>query len=216
MGTIKQSGTLLVISAPSGAGKTTLCNRLVAALPRLKLSVSMTTRQRRAGEQDGVNYLFVTPEQFRAAIKADGLLEYAQVFGNFYGTPRSFVERHLARGIDVVLNIDVQGALQVRRKFRRQAVFIFILPPSLTVLRQRLCRRGTDSAAEIKRRLAVARREMKFVRSYDYAVVNDDLDEAVAALSAIVIATRCKVDKGGEGNVYGSDRRVVEKKRQRV
>jgi len=184
---------LFVVSAPSGAGKTTLCEQLLGQMPKLVRSVSATTRAKRRGERHGIDYFFVSPQRFRRDAARGHFLEHAVVFGNHYGTPRKFVEQQLARGTDVVLSIDVQGALQVRRSFGQRAVFIFIMPPSMAELRKRLRARGTDSARQIKERLAVARREMSFVPRYDYCILNDTIRAATECLRAIITAERARV-----------------------
>jgi guanylate kinase len=177
---------VFVVSSPSGGGKTTVVDRLLRAVPRLSRSVSVTTRPPRPGERDGYHYRFVTPAAFRRLRRGRRLLEWANVHGACYGTPRGPVVRSLARGRHVVLCIDVQGARQVRRALGRRAVLVFLLPPSMRRLRARLLRRRTESPAALRRRLAAARREIACARWYDYAVVNDRLDRTVRAMQAIV------------------------------
>ncbi|HYV35798.1 MAG TPA: guanylate kinase [Gemmataceae bacterium] len=177
---------LFILSGPSGSGKSTLLRRLLAEPePPLRLSVSATTRQPRNKEQDGVHYHFWTRERFEGAVKADAFLEWADVFGNFYGTLRSEVEPFRQQGIGVFLDIDVQGAAQVRQNCP-DAVTIFLRASSLEVYEQRLRGRGTETEAAIQRRLDGARRELARVGEYQYTVINDDLDTAVAELRAIV------------------------------
>ncbi len=178
-------GRLFVIAAPSGAGKTSLVRALLQAEPALHLSVSHTTRSRRPTEADGREYHFVSAAAFRELIRRGQFLEHAQVFDNLYGTSREFVEQRLAAGQDVVLEIDWQGAQQVRRALP-QCVSIFILPPSRAALAQRLASRATDSAAVIERRLRDAAADMAHYREFDYVVVNDDFAQAVADLRRIV------------------------------
>jgi guanylate kinase len=185
-------GLLFVVSAPSGTGKTTVVERLMPQLPDLALSRSYTSRAVRAGETDGVDYNFITRARFEAMIAADEFLEWADVFGNLYGTCATDVERELARGCDVILVIDVQGARQVRLHYAN-TVGVFVLPPSFEVLEQRLRKRSKDPEPEMLRRLETARREVDAVASYDYVVVNDLLERCVGELAGIVVAERAKL-----------------------
>jgi len=185
-------GVIFIVSAPSGAGKTTLSNELLEVLPDIALSVSYTTRSPRAGEVPGKDYHFVPPEVFERMRRAGEFAEWAAVHGYRYGTPRGALEKQLQRGQDVLLDIDVQGAFAIKRHFK-DAVLIFVLPPSLDELRRRLGARGTDKAATIRQRLANARREMQQIHRYDYAVINRSVDEAVRKLTAIIFAERLKV-----------------------
>ena len=178
-------GKLIVISAPSGAGKTSLVKALLEKEPRLRLSVSHTTRRRRPTEQEGREYHFTTVTEFEHLITAQDFLEHAKVFDNLYGTSRAFVEQQLHQGHDVVLEIDWQGAGQVRRAMPR-CVSVFILPPSRAALGARLARRATDSEEVIARRLADAAADMSHYREFDYVVVNDDFAQAIAELQRIV------------------------------
>ena len=191
-----KSGRLIVISAPSGAGKTSLVTALRAREPGLRLSVSHTTRKRRPTEQDGREYHFTSVPQFEHLVAAGELLEHAKVFDNFYGTSRAFVEKQLAAGHDVLLEIDWQGAAQVRRAMPH-CVSVFILPPSRSALAERLARRATDTAEVIARRLAEAQADMSHYREFDYVVVNDDFETALAQLQRIV---------AGHGEALRSDR----------
>jgi guanylate kinase len=186
-----QRGLLFVVSAPSGTGKTTVVERLVQVCPALARSRSYTSRPPRPGEQDGVDYNFVSRAVFEAMIAAGEFLEWADVFGNLYGTCRADVEGLLASGFDVMLVIDVQGARQVRRR-ATGSVGVFVLPPSFEVLERRLRGRSNDSEAAIQRRLTTARSEIDAVVEYDYVVVNDTLDRAVAEICAIVTAERAR------------------------
>ncbi len=183
------SGKLYIVSAPSGAGKTSLVKQLIADTPRLAVSVSHTTRARRAAEQDGVDYFFVTANQFQEMIQTQAFLEHAQVFDNYYGTARKTVEDYLAEGEDIILEIDWQGAQQVR-KLLPDSVSIFILPPSIAVLRQRLQSRGQDDAGIIARRMQDAVAEMSHFSEFDYLIVNDDFAIALKQLKSIIIANR--------------------------
>lgn len=185
---MKALGTLYIISAPSGAGKTSLVQALVAADPYLQVSVSHTTRPKRPAEEEGVNYHFVPREQFVEMAGAGAFLEHAEVFGNFYGTSERWVDDKLAQGVDVILEIDWQGAQQVRKL--KPCVSIFILPPSRDALRERLTGRGQDDAAVIERRLSEAAAESSHYGEYDYLVINEDFDHALVDLRAIVRARR--------------------------
>ena len=185
-------GLLFIVSAPSGTGKTTIVERLVQVVPRLRLSRSYTSRAARAGEQAGVDYNFIGREQFEAMIAENAFLEWADVFGNYYGTGSPDTEAVLAAGEDVVLVIDVQGARQVRGR-GIETVGVFVLPPSAAVLESRLRGRSKDSEEQILRRLAVARTEVSEFAQYEYVVVNDDLDGAVNRMRAIVMAERARV-----------------------
>jgi guanylate kinase len=182
------------VSAPSGTGKTTVAERLVELVPNITLSRSYTSRQARVGEQDGVDYHFVPRERFEAMIAAGEFLEWADVFGNLYGTCGPETERLLSSGRDVVLVIDVQGAQQVR-ECGLAFVSIFVLPPSFAVLEQRLRGRSKDSDAAIRRRLDVASSEVSSYHDYDYLIVNDEIETAVDALRAIVMAERARVNR---------------------
>jgi guanylate kinase len=184
-------GLLIVVSAPSGTGKTTVVERLVEVCPRLVRSRSYTSRRPRAGEQQGVDYNFVDRPTFEGMVARDGFLEWADVFGNLYGTGRQDTEQLLAAGFDVVLVIDVQGARQVRER-ALEAVWIFLLPPSYPVLETRLRGRCQDEEPAIRRRLATARMEVSAVDEYDYVVINDELERCVGELCAIVTAERAR------------------------
>ena len=185
-------GLLFIVSAPSGTGKTTLVERLVHVVPGLRMSRSYTSRAARAGEQDGVDYNFISRERFQAMVDAQAFLEWADLFGHYYGTAAADIETVLTRGEDVVLVIDVQGARQVRAR-GVEAVGIFVLAPSAAVLEQRLRGRSKDSEEQILRRLEVACREVGEYASYEYVVVNDALESAVDRLRAIVLAERARV-----------------------
>lgn len=187
-------GLLFVVSAPSGTGKTTLVERLVEQVPALAKSRSYTSRTRRAGELDGVDYTFISRPAFEAMVRDQAFLEWADVFGHLYGTGRADTERQLAAGSDLVLVIDVQGARQVRTSVR-DTVGIFVLPPSQAVLEARLRGRCQDAEAVIVGRLAQARGEVSAASSYDYVVVNDDLDRCVAEMAGIVTAERARLDR---------------------
>ena len=185
-------GRLFVISGPSGAGKGTICRKLLKAVD-ISLSTSMTTRSPRPGEVDGKDYYFVTVEEFEEKIKNDGMLEYARVFDNIYGTPKDMVIKQLEKGRDIILEIDVQGGLQVKKKMPEQAVLVFVLPPDLATLRQRIVNRGTETEDVIDKRFSEALNEIKLIGEYDYYLVNDELDDAVYDLQAIIMAERRRV-----------------------
>jgi guanylate kinase len=191
------ASVLFVVSAPSGAGKTSLLRALILTDPRLRLSVSHTTRAPRPGEEGGVHYHFVARETFERMIETGGFLEHAKVFDNLYGTAEQSVRHTLESGLDVVLEIDWQGARQVRERFA-EAVSVFIVPPSVEALRERLAGRGQDSAEIIARRMRDARSELSHVGEYDYVVVNDDFNQALADLRAIVAAERLRLPRQRE------------------
>jgi guanylate kinase len=190
-----RSGLLFVVSAPSGAGKTTLVERLVEQVPRLKMSRSYTSRRARAGETDGVDYNFVTRDRFDEMIAAGEFLEWADVFGNLYGTSVHDTRKLLESGCDVVLVIDVQGARKVRQQPGIAMIGIFIMPPSFDVLEQRLRGRSKDTEEAIQQRLKVARREVAAYTEYDFIVINDEVRSAVDGLRAVVLAERARQDR---------------------
>lgn len=192
---IRRRGLMLVLSSPSGAGKSTIARNLLENDKLLELSVSVTTRSRRPSEIDGVHYHFATQRDFERMRDTDALLEWAEVHGNFYGTPREAAEGALADGRDMLFDIDWQGAQQMKEKMHADIVSIFILPPSMAELKARLKRRAEDSEDVIARRLANARAEIEHWREYDYVVVNDDLDRAFAAVRSIVAAERLRRDR---------------------
>jgi len=188
-------GTILfVITAPSGAGKTSLCWAVIKRVPGLSFSVSHTTRPPRPGEREGVDYYFVNDETFDRMIKEDRFLEWANVYGNRYGTSREEVERARRKGVDLLIEIDRQGARRIRTKFP-DAVGVFVAPPSLETLRQRLIARGTDTSKEIEKRLAIAAEELSDYSLFDYVVINDDFEMAASNLKSIVWAERNKVTR---------------------
>ena len=191
---VTPKGVLLVVSGPSGAGKGTICQLLREQLPDLGYSISVTTRQPRVGEVDGVNYFFKTVPQVKEMIAKGELLEYAEVYGNYYGTPRKYVEDLLNAGQDVLLEIDIQGALQIKERFP-EGVFVFIVPPSLDELSARIYKRGTDSEDVIKRRMASAAGELTYAQKYDYIIVNDIAQKAANKVLTIMEAERYRVDR---------------------
>ena len=184
-------GSIVIISAPSGSGKSTLVRRLIASQPDLVFSVSYTTRPRRAGEKEGRDYFFVTRKQFERMVAAGEFIEWAEVFGHLYGTSKRHLDKALAAGRDVLLDIDVQGHKQVRKRLT-EALSVFIMPPSFRELKRRLTQRHSDSPQVIARRLAAARQEIVHWPEYDYLVVNDRLPLATQALEAIVRAARAR------------------------
>jgi guanylate kinase len=192
---IQRRGLMLVISSPSGAGKSTIARNLLEADAGLSLSVSVTTRQRRPSEIAGRHYHFINQREFERLRDSDALLEWAEVHGNFYGTPREPVEVAMAAGRDMLFDIDWQGAQQLQEKMPADVVSIFILPPSMTELQSRLHRRAEDSEAVIATRLANSRAEIEHWREYDYVILNDDLDTAFDAVQSIVKAERLRRDR---------------------
>lgn len=190
----KSKGSLFIVSAPSGAGKTTLCRHLIETLPNLGFSVSFTTRRPRPGEVNDRDYTFISREDFRSKADQGEFIEWAEVHGEFYGTSKKRVEALVAEGNDVILDIDTQGAMQIKRKFH-DGIYIFVLPPSLQILRERLETRMTDSEQEIDRRFKRATDEIKTYQEYDYVIMNDNLDDAVRKFKAIIISQRSSIRK---------------------
>ncbi len=182
-------GCLFIISAPSGAGKTTLCNAILKKFPGLCYSISHTTREPRTGELNGVDYFFITDDEFKNNIKKDTWAEWAQVHGHYYGTSAQFIDRHLSEGKNILLDIDVNGARQILCRYP-QSITIFIMPPTFDTLKQRLLKRGTDSEQVIAKRLKNAETEIAQKDLYKHVVVNDSLPEAIKTLSAIVSANQ--------------------------
>jgi guanylate kinase len=203
----KRAGIILILSAPSGAGKTTLIKRLLKAFPDIGLSISYTTRARRPGELAGRDYHFVTPRKFRQMRAGNAFAEWARVHGFHYGTPRRLLEQKIRSGRDVLLDIDVQGARKIKSQYR-DAVSIFLLPPSWRELEKRLALRGTDRRATIRRRLENAKHEMREIIRYDYFVVNREIGKAVGSLKSIITAERLKVSrfKGTQRSAVGHPR----------
>jgi guanylate kinase len=191
---LRRRGILFILSAPSGAGKTTISTAALRTVPDLEMSISLTTRAPRAKEIDGHDYTFVSEREFQRRRDVGELAEWAEVHGSLYGTPRPPIESAIAAGRDMLLDIDVQGAEQMKRRYR-EAVAVFVLPPSEAELERRLRGRGTDSDDGIRRRLERARAEMEHYRSYDFFLVNQDVDESVALFAAIVAAERVRVSR---------------------
>lgn len=187
-------GLLLVLSGPAGVGKGTVCKALREVMPDLVYSVSATTRQPRPGEVEGVNYFFKSHEEFKQMIEEDALLEWAEYVGNYYGTPRQFVDDMLNEGRDVILEIEVQGALQVKESFP-QGTFLFLAPPDLNELENRIVGRGTESQEIIRQRMEVARAEIELMDHYDYVVVNDVIESACDRIQSIITAEHLKKER---------------------
>lgn len=192
----KSKGLLIVVTGPSAVGKGTICRALLAEAPHIRFSVSYTTRPKRPGETDGVEYFFLTKEEFMKKVEAGELLEWAEVYGHYYGTPRSFVEEVTNQGHDVILDIDRVGARAVRERYPG-AVSVFVIPPSLEALRERIAARGTETPEAVQRRLAEAPQWIREGLTYDYVIVNDDLTRAVQQLKAIIIAEKARTVRGG-------------------
>ncbi|HSO41303.1 MAG TPA: guanylate kinase [Rhodospirillales bacterium] len=192
---IARRGLMLVLSSPSGAGKSTIARALLSRDANLSMSVSMTTRTPRAGEIDGKDYIFVSGDTYQAMVAGDGFLEHAQVFDNHYGTPRAPVEAAMAEGRDVLFDVDWQGTQQLRQNARADLVSVFILPPSRAELERRLRSRAQDPEEVVRRRMAKAANEMSHWAEYDYVVVNACIDEAVAGVEAILVAERLRRDR---------------------
>lgn len=191
---MNDKGLLLVVSGPSGAGKGTVCGAYMEKHPECSLSVSATTRSPRPGETDGVNYYFLTEEDFRNKISNDGFLEHAVFCNNYYGTPKDAVMKMIDSGRDVILEIEVQGAMQVRAHYP-EAVLIFVVPPSMDELEARLRGRGTETDEVISKRLARSKEEFKYIEKYNYILVNDTIDNAVRRLESITEAEKCRIER---------------------
>jgi guanylate kinase len=186
-----RGGSLIIVSGPSGAGKSALSNGVLRLVPRLRFSVSYTTRAPRGAERDGVEYFFVSRDEFQSLINGGELLEWAEVHGNLYGTSRRFVDDLLQEGDDVLLDIDIQGAHIIRQK-RADAVGIFIMPPSFQILRERLLRRKLDDGIVIEKRLKIACKEIVHYREYDYLIINEDLGSSIQELQSIILGLQCR------------------------
>jgi guanylate kinase len=191
---MERRGILFVVSAPSGAGKTTLCQQIVSAVPGLKHSVSYTTRRPRPGEQHGREYFFVDEPVFREMAARGEFAEWATVYGNLYGTPKRLLTDMMAAGTDILLDVDTQGAMQIKERFQ-DAIYIYILPPSLHALRSRLLQRAGDSPDEIERRLKKAREEVWSYRHYDYVIRNEDVKQALKELESVIVTERIRTKR---------------------
>ena len=191
----KEHGLLIVVSGPSGCGKSTVDNMLIDKRKNIVMSISDTTRSIRGQEQNGVDYNFITTEQFEENIKNDKYLEYAVVHSNkYYGTPVDFVDKNLKNGIDVILEIDIEGARKINEK-RKDAIFIFIMPPSMKILKDRLVTRKTETKEQVVERFKTAYKEINEVSKYNYVIVNDNLEESVEKMNAIITCEKCRVDR---------------------
>lgn len=197
--TKKDKGILLVVSGPSGAGKGTICAAIRKIFPKLNYSISMTTRAPRKGEVEGTSYFFRTNEEFEKLIKEDAFLEYARVYDHYYGTPKKYALDKIENGESVLLEIDIQGAMQVKQRYP-QGVFVYVVPPSLDVLSARIHGRGTDSEEVIQKRLAKITDELAMAHKYDYIIVNAVLEDAVHKVCSILEAESCKLSRN-EGQV---------------
>ena len=189
-----KKGLLIVVSGPSGTGKGTICKRLMQKRDDIFLSVSATTRSPREGEENGVHYYFMSEEEFQDNIKNGGMLEYAVFCQNYYGTPKKAVDDMLNAGKNVILEIEVQGAMKVRSKYP-EGVYVFVLPPSMSELRHRLTQRGTESADVVEERLKTAFREFEYISKYNYILLNDEIDHAVERLESIIDAEHCRIER---------------------
>ncbi|PHJ12213.1 guanylate kinase [Fervidobacterium sp. SC_NGM5_G05] len=187
-------GILFVISGPSGVGKTSIIRSVLERVDRVVFSISCTTRKQRPGEVHGVDYFFVSHEEFQKMIEENKFIEWARVHDNYYGTPAQFVTENIKKGFDVILDIDVQGALTVKKNWQG-AKFIFIAPPSYGILSERLKKRGTETEDKIKRRLETAKNELKFIPEFEYLIVNEDLEESIHNLSSIIYAERLRYER---------------------
>lgn len=191
---MKRKGIIFIISSPSGGGKTTIRRELLKQSPELNYSISVTSRCPRSGEKEGKDYFFISEEEFHKKIEKNEFAEWAEVHGHLYGTPRKFLEESLRSSQDIILDIDVKGALQIKKEYR-ESCLIFLRPPSLKILAARLKERRTDDKKEIDKRLARAKQELTFLRKYDYVVVNRHLSRAVEEVRAIISAERCRVGR---------------------
>ena len=205
----KKQGLLIVLSGPSGSGKNTVCDEVKKNNSNIWESISMTSRKPRKGEEDGKAYYFVSENEFEENIKNDKMLEWAKFAGNYYGTPKESVQKHLDKGEDVILVIEIQGALQIKKKLP-QALFIFLLPPSMRELKRRLTDRHTESEEKILERLETAYKEINEISKYNYVIINDKVEEAAQKLDAIIKAERCRVDRIEEVFLDTSEEKIHE------
>jgi len=189
---VNKKGLLIVVSGPSGAGKGTICKEVLSKRNDIFVSTSATTREPRKGEVEGVNYFFITREDFEKKIEEEAFIEYAEVYTNLYGTPKDTVLEKLNKGENILLEIDIQGALQVKKRYP-EGVFIFILPPSMKELKNRIIGRGSETPESLERRFSSAYEEIEFVNQYDYYIINDQVKKAADLMESIIDAERCKV-----------------------
>ena len=208
---MKQSnrGSLIILSGPSGAGKGTIHNELLKNNKHLKYSVSMTTRKQRVGEKEGIDYFFVSEEEFLKEIEKDSFLEYAKVHGNYYGTLKRVVDKDLDNGYDVILELDIQGALNIKTK-NLDGIFIFIMPPSMEELKNRLVKRGTETKEQLIERFKNAYKEINEFSKYNYVVINDEVETAVRKVEAIMLAEKCRVERIEEFEVHNQEELIHE------
>ena len=211
-----QKGIMIIISSPSGAGKTTLTRKLVSDLKDAVLSVSVTTRKKRDNEEEGLHYFFINEEVFDQMVEDNDLLEYANVFGFNYGTPKERVIENIQIGKDVIFDIDWQGAAQLKNNYKNNIVSIFILPPTATELMSRLIKRDQDSIDTIKNRLNAAYDEIKHWNEYDYVIINDDLDEAYSELKAVITSEKMKISKANTTNISKHVNQLLEELSDRL
>jgi len=186
-------GLLIIVSGPSGAGKGTICKELIGRDDSIVVSVSATTRKPRNGEVDGLSYHFLDRDRFKSLIKEDGFLEHACVYDNYYGTPKKFVIEQITTGKNVLLEIDIQGAIQVKKKYP-EGIFVFVLPPSMQTLKERIVGRGSETPESLEMRLSSAYSEIELIKNYDYFIVNDTVCHATDILQAIITAEKCRVN----------------------
>lgn len=205
----KKQGLLIVLSGPSGSGKNTVCDEVKKNNSNIWESISTTSRKPRKGEEDGKAYYFVSTEEFEKNIEDDKMLEWAKFAGNYYGTPKESVQKHLDKGEDVILVIEIQGALQIKKKLP-QALFIFLLPPSMRELKRRLTDRHTESEEKILERFETAYKEINEISKYNYVIINDKVEEAAQKLDAIIKAERCRVDRIEEVFLDTSEEKIHE------
>lgn len=206
---LQDEGILLVVSGPSGAGKGTICSAIREIYPDLDYSISMTTREPRKGEQEGISYFFRSDSEFEELVRQDEFLEYARVYDHYYGTPKKYVLDKIKEGRSVLLEIDIQGAMQVKKRYPK-GVFVYIVPPSLEILSKRIHERGTDSEEVIQSRLAQITSELALAHQYDYIVVNDVLKDAIHKTCSIIEAEKCKLSRN-EGQIQTIFKQYIHK-----
>lgn len=199
---LNSKGRLYIISAPSGAGKTTLCNMLMKKYPAIQYSISYTTRAPRGNEQNGKEYFFIDEDKFKTMISEEIFLEWAQVHGNYYGTSKQQIENALNNGTDIILDIDPQGAMQLKEKTKNLATYIFITAPSIGELKSRLIKRGTDKDEHIALRIENAKKEVEYFKKYDYLIINDASDEAFKQLETIYLAEKLRTNQYNNVNEF--------------